>query len=116
MRGYGKLILFIGAVLLCAVGAILSLAFANSIEHDGDADALKTAGDLVEKQGMISSYSIGVWTNHLDMTLDTALDTSDAAIIAYQVCSELKIPLHRPWTVRFYLVDGHKVAECQIDR
>jgi hypothetical protein len=50
------------------------------------------------------------------MTLDTALDTSDAAIIAYQVCSDLKIPLHRPWTVRFYLVDGHKVAECQIDR
>jgi hypothetical protein len=85
-------------------------------KHDGDADALKTAGDLVENQGMISSYSIGVWTNHLDMTLDTALDTSDAAIIAYQVCSELKIPLHRPWTVRFYLVDGHKVAECQIDR
>jgi len=116
MSGYGKLILFIGAVLLCAVGAILSLAFANSIEHDGDADALKTAGDLVENQGMISSYSIGVWTNHLDMTLDTALDTSDAAIIAYQVCSELKIPLHGPWTVRFYLVDGHKVAECQIDR
>ena len=66
MRGYGKLILFIGAVLLCAVGAILSLAFANSIEHDGGADALKTAGDVVENQGMISSYSIGIWTNHLD--------------------------------------------------
>ena len=70
MSGYGKLIVVIGAVLLCAVGAILSLAFANSIEHDGDADALKTAGDLVENQGMISSYSIGVWTNHLDMTLE----------------------------------------------
>jgi hypothetical protein len=95
MSGYGKLILVIGAVLVCAVGAILSLAFANSIEHDGDADALKTASDLVEKQGMISSYSIGLWTNHLDMTLDTALDTSDAAIVAYQVCNELKIPLHR---------------------
>jgi hypothetical protein len=76
----------------CAVGAILSLAFADSIEHDGDADAIKTAGDLVENQGMIT------------------------AIIAYQVCSGLRIPLHRPWTVRFYLVDGHKVAECQIDR
>jgi hypothetical protein len=116
MSRYGKLIFVVGAVFVCAVGAILSLSFASSVEHDGDADALKTAGDLVETQGMISSYSIGVWTNRLDMTLDTALDTSDAAIIAYQVCSELKIPLHRPWTVRFYLVDGHKVAECQIDR
>jgi len=67
--------------LLCAVGAILSLAFANSIEHDRDADALKTAGDLVETRGMNSGYSTGVWTNRLDMTLDTPLDTSDAAII-----------------------------------
>ena len=99
----------------CAVGAILSLVFANSIEHDGDTDALKTAGDLVENQGMISSYSIGVWTNHLDMTLDTALDTSDAAIIAYQVCSELKIPLHRPWTLRVYKSSGQKVAVCEMN-
>jgi hypothetical protein len=116
MSRYRKLTFLVGAVLVCAVGAILSFSFANSVEHDGDVDALKAAGDLVETQGMISSYSISAWTNHLNMTLETALDTSDAAMIAYQVCSELKIPLHRPWIVRFYLVDGHKVAECEPDR
>ena len=42
----------------------------------------------IETQGMISSYSIAAWTDSLDMTLDTALDTSHAAIIAYQVCSK----------------------------
>ena len=116
MSRYGKLILIVAAVLVCAAGAILPLAFAKTGEHDGDADALKTVGDLVQTQGMISSYSIGAWTNHFDMTLDASLDTSDAAMIAYQVCSDLKIPVHHQWTTRVYLVDGHKVAECEIDR
>ena len=49
------------------------------------------------------------------MSLDASMDTSDAAIIAYQVCSELKIPVHRPWIARFYLADGHKAAECEIE-
>jgi hypothetical protein len=79
MSGYGKLILFIGAVLLCAVGAILSLAFANSIEHDGDADALKTAGDLVENQGMISSYSIGDKTAKREKKNQRAATSTDIA-------------------------------------
>jgi len=114
MTRYRTLLLIIGAVLVCAIGAILSLSFAN-IKHDGDTDALKTAGDLVETEGMISSYSIGAWANHLDMTLNTALDTADAAMLAYHVCSELKITLHRQWTVRVYTADGHKVAECEID-
>jgi hypothetical protein len=71
--------------------------------------------EFAETKGMISSYSIGAWTHHSDMSLDASLDTSDAAIIAYQVCSELKIPVHRPWIARFYLVDGHKAAECEME-
>jgi hypothetical protein len=116
MSRYTKLILVIGVVVVCAAGAILSLAPAKNVEHDGDADALRTAGDLIQKQGMGSSYSIGAWTNRFDVTLDAALDTSDAAIVAYQVCSEPKIPVHRQWTARFFLADGHKVAECEINR
>ena len=116
MSRYTKLILVIGIVVVCAAGAILSLAPAKNVEHDGDADALRTAGDLIQKQGMGSTYSIGAWTNRFDVTLDAALDTSDAAIVAYQVCSEPKIPVHRQWTARFFLADGHKVAECEINR
>jgi len=108
--------------LVCAVTAILLLVSGpvvlprGSAERDADANALRNVGQVVETQGMISNYSIAAWTDSLDMTLDTALDTSHAAIIAYQVCSELKIPLHGRWTVRLYLVNGRKVAECEIER
>ena len=112
---YGTLILIVAAVLVCAVAAILRLPFAKTVEHEEDGDALKTAGDIAETKGMISGYSIGTWTHHFDMSLDASMDTSDAAIIAYQVCSELKIPVHRPWIARFYLADGHKAAECEIE-
>ena len=122
MSLYRKLLLVVGAVLVCAVGAILALVSGllvlsrGSAEHDADANALRNVGHLVETQGMISSYSIAAWTDSLDMTLDTALDTSHAAIIAYQVCSESKVALHRRWIVRLHLVNGRKVAECEIDR
>jgi hypothetical protein len=49
--------------------------------------------------------------NRLDMILDAARDTSEAGMIAFQVCSVLRIPLHPPWTVRFYLVDGQKLTK-----
>ena len=96
MSLYRKLILVVGSLLVCAVGAIFSLVSGlvvlpgGSAEHDADANALRNVGHLIETQGMISSYSIAAWTDSLDMTLDTALDTSHAAIIAYQVCSESK--------------------------
>jgi hypothetical protein len=112
---YGTLILIVAAVLVCGVAAILRLPFAKTVEHEEDGEALKTAGDIAETKGMISGYSIGTWTHHFDMSLDASMDTSDAAIIAYQVCSELKIPVHRPWIARFYLADGHKAAECEIE-
>jgi hypothetical protein len=115
MSRYRKLILVVGAVVVCAAGAILLFAFASSAEHDEDANALRNVGHLVQTEGMVANYFIGAWTNSLDMTLETALDTADAAILAYHVCSELKIPLHRQWTVRVYTDDGHKVAECEID-
>ena len=122
MSLYRKLILVVGSLSVCAVGAIFSLASGlvvlpgGSAEHDADANALRNVGHLIETQGMISSYSIAAWTDSLDMTLDTALDTSHAAIIAYQVCSESKVALHRRWIVRLYLVNGRKMAECEIDR
>ena len=50
------------------------------------------------------------------MILETPLDSADAAILAYHVCSELKIPLHGQWTVRVYKANGEKVAVCEIDR
>ena len=121
MSLYRKLILAVGLVLVRAVGASFSLLSGlvvlpgGSAEHDADANALRNVGHLVETQGMISSYSIAAWTG-LDIILGTALDTSDAAIIAYQVCSESKVALHRRWIVRLYLVNGRKVAECEIDR
>ena len=114
MNLYRKLTLAVGSVLVCAAGAIFSLVSGlvappgGSAEHDADANALRNVGHIVETQGMISSYSIAAWTDSLDMTLDTALDTSHAATIAYQV--------HGPWIVRLYLVNGRKVAECEIDR
>jgi hypothetical protein len=112
MSQYGKLILIIGVVVACAVGAILPFAFAGSAERDEDANALRDVGRLVETQGVISNYSIAVWTDSLDMTLATP-DTSEAA---YQICDEHKIPLRHQWIVRIYLDDGHKVAECEMER
>jgi hypothetical protein len=116
MSRYRKLMLIVGAVVACAVGALLPFAFAGRAEHDEDANTLGKVGHLVQTQGMVANYSIGAWTDALDMTLETALDTADAAILAYQVCSELKIPLHRQWIVRVYSGGGRKVAECEIDR
>jgi hypothetical protein len=115
MSRYGKLILIIGVVVACAVGAIFPFAFASSAERDDDANALRDVGRLVQTQGVVSNYSIAVWTDSLDMTLATS-DTSEAAIVAYQVCSEHKIPLRHQWIVRVYLDNGHKVAECEIER
>jgi hypothetical protein len=89
MSQYGKLILIIGVVVACAVGAILPFAFAGSAERDEDANALRDVGRLIQTQGVVSNYSIAVWTDSLDMTLATS-DTSEAAIVAYQVCSEHK--------------------------
>jgi hypothetical protein len=122
MSLYRKLTLAVSSVLVCAAGAIFSLVSGlvappgGSAEHDADANALRNVGHIVETQGMISGYSIAAWTDSLDMTLDTALDTSHAATIAYQVCSVSKVALHGPWIVRLYLVNGRKVAECEIDR
>jgi hypothetical protein len=70
MSRYGKLILIIGVVVACAVGAILPFAFASSAERDEDANALRDVGRLVQTQGgVISNYSIAIWTDSLDMTL-----------------------------------------------
>ena len=69
----------------------------------------------MQTQGVITNYSIAVWTDSLDMTLALP-DTSEAAIVAYQVCSENKIPLRHQWIVRIYLDDGHKAAECEMER
>ena len=115
MSRYGKLILIISAVLVCAVGAILPFVFASSPERDEDANALRGVGRLMQTQGVITNYSIAVWTDSLDMTLAIP-DTSEAAIVAYQVCSEHKVPLRHQWIVRIYLDDGHKVAECEVER
>jgi hypothetical protein len=115
MSQYGKLILIIGVVVACAVGAILPFAFASNAVRDEDANALRDVGRLLQTQGAVSNYSIAVWTDSLDMTLATS-DTSEAAIVAYQVCSEHKIPLRHQWIVRIYLDNGHKVAECEIER
>jgi hypothetical protein len=115
MSRYGKLILIISAVLVCAVGAILPFAFANSPERDEDANALRGVGHLMQTQGVITNYSIAVWTDSLDMMLAIP-DTSEAAIVAYQVSSEHKVPLRHQWIVRIYLDDGHKVAECEMER
>jgi len=41
MSRYGKLILTIGAVTVCAVGAILPFTFASSAERNEDANALR---------------------------------------------------------------------------
>jgi hypothetical protein len=115
MSRYGKLILTIGAVTVCAVGAILPFTFASSAERNEDANALREVGRLMQTQGVVTNYSIAGWTDSLDMTLATP-DTSEAAIAAYQICSERKIPLRRQWNVRIYLEDGHKAAECEMER
>ena len=115
MSRYGKLILIISAVIVCAVGAILPFAFAISPERDEDANALRDVGRLMQTQGVITNYSIAIWTDSLDMTLAIP-DTSEAAIVAYQVCSENKIPLRHHWIVRIYLDNGRKAAECEIER
>jgi hypothetical protein len=83
MSRYGKLILIIGVAVACAVGAILPFAFASSAERDEDANALGDVGRVMQRQGVISNYSIAVWTDSLDMTLATP-DTSETAIVAYQ--------------------------------
>ena len=111
-----KLILIVAAVGACAVGAILPFAFASSTEREEDANALRKIGHLIQSQGTVANYSIGAWSDSLDMTLETALDSADAAILAYHVCSELKMPLHGQWTVRVYKANGEKVAVCEIDR
>ena len=82
MSRYGKLILIISAVLVCAVGAILPFAFASSPERDEDANALRGVGRLMQTQGVITNYCIAVWTDSLDMTLAIP-DTSEAAMVAY---------------------------------
>ena len=64
---------------------------------------------------MITNYSIAVWTDSLDMTLAIP-GTSEAAIVAYQVCSEDKIPLRHQWIIRIYLDDGHKAVEYEMER
>jgi hypothetical protein len=110
MSRYGKLILIIGVAVACAVGAILPFAFASSAERGEDANALGDVGRVMQRQGVIA-----VWTDSLDMTLATP-DTSEAAIVAYQICNEHKIPLRHQWIVRIYLDDGHKVAECEMER
>jgi hypothetical protein len=115
MHRYGKFILIISAVIVCAVGAILPFAFASGAERDEDANALRDVGRLMQTQGVIACYSIAFWTDSLDMTL-AIRDTSEAAIVAYQVCSEDKIPLRHQWIIRIYLDDGHKAAECEIER
>ena len=56
MSKYRKLILIVGAVLVCAVGAILPFAFASSAEHDEDANALRDVGRLIQTQGVISNF------------------------------------------------------------
>ena len=111
-----KLILIVAPVGACAVGAILPFAFASSTEREEDANALRKIGQLIQSQGTVANYSIGAWSDSLDMTLETALDKADAAILAYHVCSELKIPLHGQWTVRVYKANCEKVAVCEIDR
>ena len=115
MSQHRKLVLTVVAVVLCAVGAILPFALASNAEHDEDANALRKIGDLVQTQGTVAYYAIGAWTNIIDMTLETELDSADAAILAYHVCSELKIPLHRPWTLRVYKSSGQKVAVCEMN-
>jgi hypothetical protein len=115
MSRYGKLIFITGAAIVCVVVVILQFAFASGAERDEDANALRDVGRLLQTQGVITNYSIAVWTDSLDMTLAMP-DTSEAAIVAYQVCSENKIPLRYQWIVRIYLDDGHKAAECEMER
>jgi hypothetical protein len=50
---------------------------------------LRDVGRVMQSQGVITNYSIAVWTDSLDMNLATP-DTSEAAIVAYQICSEHK--------------------------
>ena len=115
MSQHRKLVLIVVAVVLCAVGAILPFALASNAEHDEDANTVRKIGDLVQTQGIVAYYSIGAWTDILDMTLETALDSADAAILAYHVCSELKIPLHRQWILRVYKSSGERVAVCDMN-
>jgi hypothetical protein len=114
MSRCGKLVLVISAVMVCAVGAILPFAFARGAEGNEDANALKDIGRVMQTQGVITKYSIAVWTDSLDLTLATP-DTSEAAIVAYQICSEYKVPLRHQWVVRIYLGDGYKAAECELE-
>jgi hypothetical protein len=48
---YGKLVLIIGAVTVCAVGAILPFAFASNADRDEDANALRDVGRHMQTQG-----------------------------------------------------------------
>jgi hypothetical protein len=117
MSRYKKLtlVLIIGAVSVCAVGALLPFVFTSSAEREKDANALKEAGRLLQVEGTVISYSIAAWSDKFDVTLATP-DTSEAAIVAFQVCSQNKIPLRLQWIVRFYLEGGGKAAECEIER
>jgi hypothetical protein len=112
MSRYGKLVLIISAVIVCAAGAILPFALARGA--DEDTNALRDIGRVMQTQGVITKYSIAVLTDSLDLTLATP-DTSEAAIVAYQICSEYKILLRHQWIVRIYLDDGHKAAECEME-
>jgi hypothetical protein len=60
MSGYGKLVLIISAVIVCAVGAILPFVFAPGAEREEDANALKDIGRIMQTQGVINKYSIAV--------------------------------------------------------
>ena len=115
MHRYGKFILIISAVIVCAVGAILPFALASNAEHDEDANTVRKIGDLVQTQGIVAHYSIGAWTDIIDMTSETALDSADAAILAYHVCNELKIPLHCQWILRVHKSSGERVAVCDMN-
>jgi hypothetical protein len=115
MSQHRKLVLIVVAVVLCAVGAILTFALAGNAEHDEDANTIRKIGDLVQTQGIVAHYSIGAWTDIIDMTSETALDSADAAILAYHVCNELKIPLHCQWILRVHKSSGERVAVCDMN-
>jgi hypothetical protein len=94
-----KFILVGAAVVMCAIALDLSLEaskqltaelFGSRTEYDADADALEKVADRAESEGLISKYSFAFWTDSLDMTLDSALGSSDAAVIAFQVCENAR--------------------------
>ena len=72
---------------------------------------------FLAKLGMVRSYvMINTFLYSVYGQQGGEQHKDDAAIIAYQVCSESKVALHCRWIVRLYLVNGRKVAECEIDR